>query len=97
MLNNIRDYDAALEKYSKPLMQQIRYDKKGDGEIEVTNLQEVDGYFRYPDLTDQLTASNRTLILVKMTYKKSSRQSLLSSDLISITNRYRTSLFTTRW
>lgn len=53
MLNNIRDYDAALEKYSKPLMQQIRYDKKADGEIEITNLKEVDGYFRYPDLTDQ--------------------------------------------
>jgi hypothetical protein len=53
MLNNIRDYDAVLEKYSKPLMQQIRYDKKADGEIEVTNLKEVDGYFRYPDLTDQ--------------------------------------------
>lgn len=25
---------------------------KGDGEIKVTNLNEVDGYFRYPDLTD---------------------------------------------
>jgi hypothetical protein len=52
MLNNIRDYDAVLEKYSRPLMQQIRYDKKADGEIEVTNPKEIEGYFRYPDLTD---------------------------------------------
>jgi Fic family protein len=51
MLNHIKDYDTILEKYSKPLMQRIRYDKKDNGEITVTNSDEVEGYFRYPDLT----------------------------------------------
>ncbi|MEJ0106686.1 MAG: Fic family protein [Bacteroidota bacterium] len=52
MLNNIKDYDSILEKYSKPLMQRIRYDKKDNGEVIVTNSEEVEGYFRYPDLTE---------------------------------------------
>jgi hypothetical protein len=53
MLNNIKDYDHTLEKYSKPLMQRIKYDKKEEGEVEILNTDEVEGYFRYPDLTDQ--------------------------------------------
>ena len=52
MLNNIKDYDIILEKYSKPLMQRIKYDKKNNGEVIVRNLDEVEGYFRYPDLTE---------------------------------------------
>jgi len=52
MLNHIRDYDHILEKYSKPLMQRIKYEKTEAGEIKVTNEKEVEGYFRYPDLTD---------------------------------------------
>ncbi|MDO9613606.1 MAG: Fic family protein, partial [Bacteroidota bacterium] len=52
MLNNIRDYDHVLEKYSKPLMQRIKYEKTGTGEIKVTNEKKVEGYFRYPDLTE---------------------------------------------
>ncbi len=53
MLNNIKDYDNILENYSKPLLQRIKYNKKDDGEIEVVNPDEVEGYFRYPDLTNQ--------------------------------------------
>ena len=53
MLNNIKDYDNNLEKYSKPLMQRVKYTKKDSGELEVVNLPEVEGYFRFPDLTDQ--------------------------------------------
>ncbi len=53
MVNNIKDYDNILEKYSKPLMQRIKYKQKDLGEIEVTNQEDVAGYFRYPDLTDQ--------------------------------------------
>jgi hypothetical protein len=53
MLNNIKDYDNILENYSKPLMQRIKYTKKDGGEIDVVNGDEVEGYFRYPDLTDQ--------------------------------------------
>lgn len=52
MLNNIRDYDAILERYSKPLMQLIRYNKNKEGGIEVTNPEEVEAYFRFPDLTE---------------------------------------------
>ena len=53
MLNNIRDYDAILEKYSKPLMQRIKYEHTDAGGIQVTNEHAVEGYYRYPDLTDQ--------------------------------------------
>ncbi len=53
MLNNIKDYDNILERYSKPLMQRVKYDKTDNGEITITNQNEVEGYFRYPDLTDQ--------------------------------------------
>ena len=52
MLNNIRDYDHILEKYSKPLMQRIKYEKTVTGEIKVTNEKKVEAYFRYPDLTE---------------------------------------------
>ena len=52
MLNNIKDYDNILESYSKPLMQRIKYNKKDEGEIEIINTNEVEGYFCYPDLTE---------------------------------------------
>jgi Fic/DOC family len=52
LLNHIREYDQALEKYSKPLMQRIKYSKLEDGGLRITNAPEVEPYFRYPDLTD---------------------------------------------
>jgi len=62
MLNNIADYDRALEKYSKPLMQRIRYNKDKNEELVITNTDEVEGYFRYPDLTDQCIYLIRTIL-----------------------------------
>lgn len=61
MLNNIREYDTALEKYSRPLMQRVRYRRKEDAMIEVTNEPDVEGYFRYPDLTEQCIYLLRTI------------------------------------
>lgn len=61
MLNNIRDYDSILEKYSRPLMQRIRYNMTDLGEVRITNEDVVEGYFRYPDLTDHCTYLTRTL------------------------------------
>jgi Fic family protein len=52
LLNHLDEYDRILERYSRPLMQRIKYDKKGEGEIVVTNAEEVEGYFRFPDLTE---------------------------------------------
>lgn len=37
MVNHRRDYDQILETYSKPLLQFIRYEKKPDGSLVVTN------------------------------------------------------------
>jgi hypothetical protein len=51
MLNNIADYDRILENYSKPLMQRIKYNMDEGGEVTVLNAEEVEGYYRYPDLT----------------------------------------------
>ena len=53
MLNHMQEYDQALERYSKPLMLRVQHAKNANGEIEITNEQEVEGYFRYPDLTTQ--------------------------------------------
>ncbi|MEP7374568.1 MAG: Fic family protein [Chitinophagaceae bacterium] len=52
ILNHLKEYDTILEKYSKPLMQKIKYNKQNNEDIMVTNTAEVEGYFRYPDLTD---------------------------------------------
>lgn len=61
MLNHMQDYDQALERYSKPLMLRIQYVKNKNGEIQVTNKKEVEGYFRYPDLTTQATYLAQTI------------------------------------
>jgi Fic family protein len=61
MLNNMQEYDNALEQYSKPLIQQINYAKKADGTFEVTNPEEVEAYFRYPDLTAQCVFLAQTI------------------------------------
>lgn len=53
MLNHMREYDQALESYSKPLMQLVQYATKANNEVEIMNPGEVEGYFRYPDLTAQ--------------------------------------------
>jgi hypothetical protein len=53
MLNNIKGYNQILETYSKPLMQRIKYAMSEKGEATVINADEVEGYYRYPDLTAQ--------------------------------------------
>jgi hypothetical protein len=53
MINHKKEYDNALEYYSKPLMKKIRYDLQEDHSLTVTNPEAVEGYFRYPDLTTQ--------------------------------------------
>lgn len=53
MLNNMKEYDAILERYSAPLMQRISYQLKDDESIVVNNPELVEGYYRYPDLTEQ--------------------------------------------
>jgi Fic family protein len=55
MLNHIKEYDQILEKYSKPLMKQIAFKVNADQSITVTNPDVVEGYYRYPDLTEQST------------------------------------------
>ncbi len=53
MINHKKDYDTALEVYSKPLIKKIRYELKQDHSLAVTNPETVEAYFRYPDLTPQ--------------------------------------------
>ncbi|HEY4327623.1 MAG TPA: Fic family protein [Mucilaginibacter sp.] len=61
MLNNLKDYDAALEDFSKPLMQRIAFTTAANGQITVTNPGEIAAYFRYPDLTLQSTYLAQTI------------------------------------
>jgi hypothetical protein len=53
MVNNIKLYDDALEAYSKPLMYIIKYTKNEEQKLLVLNASEVEGYYRFPDLTIQ--------------------------------------------
>lgn len=62
MLSHMREYDKTLESYSKPLMLLVQYTKAANGELVVTNKEEVEGYFRYPDLTDQTVFLAHTLL-----------------------------------
>lgn len=54
MLARMKEYDAALERFSVPLLARVRYDMDGEGRIEV--LHDSSGYYRYPDLTAQAEA-----------------------------------------
>lgn len=53
MINNMKLYDDSLEAYSKPLMYVIRYTKIEEQKLLVLNASEVEGYYRFPDLTIQ--------------------------------------------
>jgi hypothetical protein len=55
MVNHIKEYDQILENYSKPLMKRIKYEVKESQSVTVTNGDDVEGYYRYPDLTEQVT------------------------------------------
>jgi hypothetical protein len=53
MVNNLKLYDDALEAYSKPLMYIVKYTKNKEQKLIVLNASEVEGYYRFPDLTTQ--------------------------------------------
>ncbi|WP_262249981.1 Fic family protein [Parapedobacter soli] len=61
MVNNLKDYDLVLEAYSKPLMQRIQFVSDANGELTVTNPDEIGSYFRYPELTAQCIYLANTL------------------------------------
>lgn len=61
MINNMNEYDIALESYSKPLMRRIKFTRDDKGEITITNPSEVNAYFRYPDLTMQSAYLAKTI------------------------------------
>lgn len=53
MLRNMSEYDRALERFSAPLSQLVHYEMDNDSRLTVTNPAEVEGYYRYPDMTFQ--------------------------------------------
>jgi Fic family protein len=53
ILLNIRLYDACLEQFSKPLMAAAEYSLDESGVFTIHNPEEIEGFFRYPDLTRQ--------------------------------------------
>jgi len=53
VVNNIKLYDDTLEAYSRPLMSLIRYTKNEEQKLVVLNASEVEGYYKFPDLTTQ--------------------------------------------
>lgn len=55
MLNHIREYDTILENYSRPMMKRVKFKVHENQSVTITNPQDVEGYFRYPDYTEQST------------------------------------------
>ena len=55
MVNHIREYDKILENYSKPFMKRVQFKVHDNQSVAITNPQDVEGYFRYPDYTEQST------------------------------------------
>jgi hypothetical protein len=62
MLNNLKEYDQILAAFSNPLMQRIKYNMSEAGEVTVNNLNEVEGYYRYPDFTKQAIYLTETIL-----------------------------------
>ena len=53
ILRNIRLYNACLEQFSKPLLAAAEYSQDEAGILTVHNPAEIEGFYRYPDLTSQ--------------------------------------------
>jgi Fic family protein len=53
ILLNLRLYDACLEQFSKPLMAATDYLLNEEGQLTIRNPEEIEGFYRYPDLTEQ--------------------------------------------
>lgn len=62
MLQNMAEYDRILERYSKPLMQRVRFTILASGDLNIENADEVSPHFRYPDLTMQSEYLAKTII-----------------------------------
>lgn len=54
MLRRMKEYDAALEAFSKPCMERLQYALDSRGAVTVQG--ETSGHYRYPDLTRQAEA-----------------------------------------
>jgi len=64
MLRRMPDYDAALERYSRPLLEGwVAYDLDQAGKMTITNPDQVEGYYRFPDLTSQAEYLAKTVAL----------------------------------
>lgn len=64
MLRHMPDYDAALERYSRPLLDGwLTWEIDDEGALTITNPEQVEGYYRYPDLTGQTEYLIRTVAL----------------------------------
>jgi Fic family protein len=61
ILLNIRLYDACLEQFSKPLIAAAEYSLDEAGVLTVHNPAEIEGFYRYPDLTAQCEFLAQTL------------------------------------
>ena len=54
MLKNLAGYDKCLDAYSRPLMEMLRYELDQDDRLTALNPDEVEGIYRYPDMTTQV-------------------------------------------
>lgn len=53
MVRRMPEYDAALERYSGPLMSSAVYELDNAGQLTLQNPEAVEAYYRFPDLTAQ--------------------------------------------
>lgn len=54
ILADMRAYDTCLEQFSKPLLSVAEYELNTKSEMTVENPSEIEGFYRYPDVTQQV-------------------------------------------
>jgi len=100
ILKDMRSYDECLERFSKPLLSVAEYEINGEGEMTVENPAEIEGIYRYPDVTAQveyLAKMVRKAITESLTEEiqlldKFDRVRQAVEDIVSMPDRKRESL-----
>ncbi len=100
ILEDMRSYDECLERFSKPLLSAADYEIDKEGEMTVENPAEIEGIYRYPDVTPQveyLAKMVRKAITESLTEEiqlldKFDRVRHAVEDIVSMPDRKRESL-----
>ncbi len=102
ILADMRAYDTCLEQFSKPLLSVAEYELNSKSEMTVENPFDIEGFYRYPDVTQQVEYLARMIELaIKESLpeelgflKKLDRARQAVREIVDLPDRKRESLLT---